>query len=157
MVRALEKVHRLIKPGGILIDIHPSTHIASIEIRLRDRFVSAGWVHETDDYIEYEWADQAVAAAVDRGLFVLERSSTFSFVWYADTLADLQKYLTEEWKDAFIDAVTFMRAEELMSGIEPDKEVLVRETIQIARLIKYSTASSTPPPTAHDLSDTVKQ
>lgn len=78
------------------------------------------------------------------GLFALERSGTFGFLVYADTLADLQKYLAEEWKDAYIDDVTLMRAEELMSSIGRDmkspslggKEVIVREAIRIARFAR---------------------
>ncbi len=133
MVHALESIHRLIRPGGQLIDIHPSTELASIEIRLRDQISPAGWLHETDDYIEYEMADQALAAVVTGGLFQLERSGSFSFAWYADTLEELRNYLAEEWKDAIIDDVTFMRAEELMRSIERDKEVILRERITIAR------------------------
>ena len=144
MVHALEKIHRLIRPAGTLIDIHPSTEPPSIEIRLRDRFIAAGWLHETDDCIEYELADQALATVMANGLFALERSGTFGFLVYADTLADLQKYLAEEWKDAYIDDVTLMRAEELMSSIghvmkSPSlggKEVIVRETIRIARFAR---------------------
>jgi hypothetical protein len=136
MVHALEKIHRLIKPTGQLIAIHPSTELPSIEIRLRDRFIAAGWLHETDDGIEYELADQALAAVMTSGLFALERSSTFGFLLYADTLADLQKYLAEEWKDAYIDDVTLMRAGELMSSIERDREVIVSETIRIARFAR---------------------
>ncbi len=133
MVHALEKIYRLIRPNGQLIDIHPSPEPASIEIRLRDRIFPAGWLHETDDYIEYELADHALASVVDSGLFALEQHGSFSFVWYAGTLEELRTYLAEEWKDAIIDDVTFVRAEELMSNIERDKEVILRETVNIAR------------------------
>lgn len=133
MVHALEQLHQLIRPNGQLIDIHPSSEPASIEIRLHDRILPAGWLHETDDYIEYELADQALASVVNSGLFTLERHGLFSFVWYADTLEELRAYLAEEWKDAIIDDVTFMRAAEWMSGIERDKEVILRETVNIAR------------------------
>lgn len=152
MVHALEKIHQLIRPTGTLIDIHPSTEPPSIEIRLHDQFIAAGWLHETDECIEYELADQALATVMSSGLFALERSGTFGFLLYADTLADLQKHLAEEWKDAYIDDVTLMRAEELMSsiarnmespsrqkGIIPSfggKEVIVRETIRIARFAR---------------------
>ena len=133
MVHALEQIHQLIKPDGQLIDIHHSTELAAIEIRLRDRIFSAGWLHETDDYVEYELADQALSAVVTSDLFQLEQNGIFSFVWYADTLEELRAYLAEEWKDAIIDDVTFTRAKDLLSSIERDKEVILRETINIAR------------------------
>jgi hypothetical protein len=133
MVHALERVHRLLKPAGELIDIHPATEPAAIEIRLGRRVFPAGWLQETDDYVEYELADQALAAVVNSRLFSLERSGAFDFVWHADNLADLRAYLAEEWQDAMIDDVTLMRAEELLQSIELDKEVIVREKIQLAR------------------------
>ena len=134
MVHALEKIHRLLKPDGILIDIHPPPEPSSIDVRVDDRTHAAGWLHETDDYGDYEAADEALAAIVARGLFVIERRGIFSFLTYADTLAELRTYLTEEWEDARIDDVTAARIEELMTAPDRDKEIILREPVRIARL-----------------------
>jgi hypothetical protein len=133
MVHALETIHPLLKPGGILLDIHPTNEPATIDVRLREQTIPAGWISESDDYVEYEWADEAAAAAVDRGLFARERSGTFKFVWHADSMSELRAYLAEEWKDAIVDDVTAMRTEELLKLPLPDKEILVSEAIRIAR------------------------
>ena len=133
MVHALEKVHRLIKPDGKLIDIHPTPEPASIEVRLGERIIPAGWLQETDDYVEYELADTALTNVVNTGLFTLERQGAFTFVSYADTLAELREYLADEWQDAIIDDLTAMRAEELLGTFERDKELILRESIRIAR------------------------
>jgi hypothetical protein len=133
MVHALETIHDLLKPGGILLDIHPTNEPAAIDVRLREQIIPAGWLSESDDYVEYEWADAAVAAAVDRRLFTQERSGTFAFVWHADSMSALRAYLAEEWKDAIVDDVTAMRIEELLKLPVPDKEILVREAIRLAR------------------------
>ena len=137
MVHALEKIQQLVKPGGILLDIHPTNEPAAMAVRLREQIIPAGWVDESDDYVEYEWADEAMQAAVDRGLFVQERRGTFEFVWHADSMSDLRAYLAEEWKDAIIDDMTAMRIEELLKLPVHDKEILVSEAIGIAR---YRTA-----------------
>ncbi|HLF26016.1 MAG TPA: hypothetical protein VJG32_06750 [Anaerolineae bacterium] len=134
MVHALEKIQRLLKPGGMLIDIHPTPEPAALEVRVGRHTTPAGWLNETDDYEDYEHADRAIAAAVGNGLFRIERESTFEFVWYADSLAQLREYLAEEWENATIDELTAGRIEELLSTPEPDKEVIVREPIRIARL-----------------------
>jgi hypothetical protein len=133
MVHALEKIHGLIQPGGLLIDVHPSSDPAEIVVRARDQLTRAGWIDETDDYVEYEWADEALRQVVDRGLFALAHHGAFEFVWHADSLADLRAYLAEEWNDAAIDPVTAMRVEEMLKTPERDKEILVRKTIYIAR------------------------
>jgi SAM-dependent methyltransferase len=133
MGHALEKIHELLKPGGILLDIHPTSEPATLAVRLREQIIPAGWVNESDDYVEYEWADEAVDRVVNNGLFALERRGTFEFVWHADSMVDLRAYLAEEWKDASIDDVTAMRTEELLKLPAHDKEILVSEAIRIAR------------------------
>jgi nuclear transport factor 2 (NTF2) superfamily protein len=133
MVHALEKIQQLLTPDGILLDIHPTNEMAAIVVRLREQLIPAGWLNESDDYVEYEWADEALQRVVDVRRFALERVGTFEFVWHADTLNDLRAYLAEEWKDAIIDDLTAMRIEELLKLPVHDKEILVSEAIRIAR------------------------
>ena len=133
MVHALEKIHSLLKIDGQLIDIHPTPEPAAIVVRAGDRLTSAGWLDEVTDYVEYEWADDALSTVTDTGLFTLERRSAFEFVWHADSVADLLAYLAEDWQDARLDPVTAMRIEEMLKTPEHDKEILVKEAIRIAR------------------------
>lgn len=133
MVHALEKIYTLLKPDGILLDIHPTNEPAALAVRLREQLIPAGWLHESDDYVEYEWADEALQRSVDTGRFKLERTGTFDFIWHADSMTDLRIYLAEEWKDASIDDVTAMRIEELLKLPVQDKEILVSEAIRMAR------------------------
>ena len=133
MVHALEKISQLLQPDGILLDIHPTNEMAAIAVRLREQLIPAGWLNESDDYVEYEWADEALQRIVDDRRFVLERVGTFEFVWHADTLSELRAYLAEEWKDAIIDEMTAGRIEELLKLPVHDKEILVSEAIRIAR------------------------
>jgi hypothetical protein len=136
MVHALEKIHDLLKPDGTLLDIHPTNEPAAIAVRLREQIIPAGWVNESDDYVEYEWADEALQHVIDDRRFVLERVGTFEFVWHADSMNDLRAYLAEEWKDAIVDDLTTMRIEELLKLPVRDKEILVSEAIRIARYRK---------------------
>ncbi len=136
MVHALEKVHTLLKPNGQLIDIHPMFDPPAFEVRLGDRSFPVGWLRETDDYEEYEAADEALADVVKRGLFAIEQKGTFSFVTHADNAAELRQYLIDEWQDAIIDEITFARAAEMFNSIEKDKEMILRVKTNIARLKK---------------------
>ena len=133
MVHALEKIQQLLKPNGILLDIHPTNESAALAVRLREQIIPAGWINESDDYVEYEWADEALQRLVDNRHFTLERLGTFEFIWHADSMSDLRAYLAAEWKDAIIDDVTAMRIEELLKLPMHDKEILVSEAIRIAR------------------------
>src|SRR4030042_873756 len=134
MVHALEKIHRLLAPDGLLIDIHPTSQPPALEVRSGDHVTLAGWVHETDEYVQYAQADAAVQAVLREGLYALEISETFAFLTHAENLAELQDHLAREWKDAFIDEQTAGRAEELLLTPESDREVWIRETVSIARL-----------------------
>jgi hypothetical protein len=136
MVHALEKVHSLLKPGGQLIDIHPMFDPPAFEVRVGAKKFPVGWLRETDDYEEYELADEALAEVVKRGLFEIERKGTFSFITHADSATELKQYLIDEWKDAIIDEVTFAHAAELFNSIERDKEMILRVTTNIARYKK---------------------
>ena len=131
MVHALEKIQRLLKPAGKLIDIHPTGEPVALEVRVREKIFPAGWIQETDDFAEYAWADEALANGAADGLFAVEKQGHFMFCTYADTMSELREYLTEEWKDAILDDITAMRAEELLATVERDKEVIVRESIHI--------------------------
>jgi len=134
MVHALEKIHRLLKRDGALIDIHPTGQAATLEVRIGAQTMLAGWLHESDDYIEYAHADEALARVVDSGLFSVERQGVFEFIMRAGALAELRDFLAEDWQDASIDALTAARIEEMLSTHERDKELLLRESVRIARL-----------------------
>ena len=136
MVHALEKVYSLLKPNGQLIDIHPLFDPPVFEVRIGAKHVPAGWLRETDDYEEYELADEALLSVVESGLFAVERQGTFSFITHADSVTELRQHLIDEWQDAIIDDVTFARAEEMFGTIERDKEMLLRVAAHIARYRK---------------------
>ncbi len=133
MVHALETIHGLLKHDGTLLDIHPTNEPATIVVRLREQLIPAGWVHESDDYVEYEWADEAMQHVVNDQHFALAQAGAFQFVWHADSMSDLRAYLAKEWKDAIVDDVTAMRIEELLKLPVRDKEILVSEKVHIAR------------------------
>jgi hypothetical protein len=134
MVHALEIIHSLLAPDGFLLDIHPSPDPPPIEVRLGNRYDLAGWLKEANDYVEYIQADQALEEVVRRGLFSLEERGTFPFNTYAGSMDGLCAYLAETWQDAVVDDQVAGRVEDLMRSPEKDKEVVLRELVQISRL-----------------------
>ena len=134
MVHALEKIHQLLEPDGRLLDLHPTGDPPPIEVRLGQQTTLVGWMKETDDFIEYAQASDALAQVIRRGLFAAEREGTFEFVTYADSVFEWREYLAKEWKDAILDAAIAARAEELLSVSGPDRELILRERVRIARL-----------------------
>ena len=134
MVHALEIIHRLLRPHGKLIDIHPVGEPSPVEVRVGRQTTLVGRLTETDDFVEYGQADAALAQVVQRRLFVLEREATFPFITHADSMSELREYLAKEWKDAILDDQTARKAQELLAGPERDKELLVHDRVHILQL-----------------------
>ncbi len=134
MVHALEVVHGVLAPDGRLVDIHPVEDAPPIEVRIADAMYLAGWLREEDDYVEYAQADAAIAEAVRRGWYRMERQDNFTFTVHADTIETLREYLYETWEDAIVEDSVVSRAQELMRNIEADKEVILSVPVWIGRL-----------------------
>jgi SAM-dependent methyltransferase len=94
MVHALEEIHRLLRPGGMLIDIHPQQEAPLLKVVRSGRLLFSEPVpgHDAEDYRR---ADEAVARVVRRGLFALERTAEFDFLTYAGSVSEMRKYLEE--------------------------------------------------------------
>ncbi|HEU5113723.1 MAG TPA: hypothetical protein VFU96_10430 [Acidimicrobiia bacterium] len=93
MVYALEEIHRLLKPAGALIEIHPSMEGPPlVEVRSNGRLSFA----EDDPGFDYaedvRQAEAAVASVVDQGMFVLEDRRRFELRTYADSVKELRDY-----------------------------------------------------------------
>jgi hypothetical protein len=134
MVHALEIIHGLLVPAGFLLDVHPSGDPPPIEVRVGEAYFLAGWLTEVDDGVEYLHADQALQSVLERGLYTLEGTGTFSFNTYAPSLDDLRAYIKEDWEDARIDDQVAGRVVDLMKSPVDEKELVLRELVKITRL-----------------------
>lgn len=137
MVHALELARQLLLPNGRLLDLHPTGNPPPIEVRVGTEMSRAGFLRETDDFVEYGLADAAAAQVIREGLFIVEKSDQYSFAIHAESLSELQTYLAEEWTDAVIDDDIVRRVEVLLARSERDREVILRDRIHIARLRPY--------------------
>lgn len=134
MVHALEHIRQLLRIEGTLIDIHPSGEPPTIEVRIGLQTTVVGQMRETDDFVEYAQADDALAQAIQRGLYAVEREGVFQFATCANSVAELRGYLAKEWKDAILDESVAARADELLRAPASGGELIVREQVCIARL-----------------------
>ena len=133
MVHALEILHHLLKPGGLLIDIHPSSEPPSIYIRHPGGDIPVGRLQESDDFIEYIQANQAMEQAVLRQWFRLEEQGEFTFTIHAGDLEELISFLAAEWKDAIIPADAAAKIQAIYHESRLEKEIIIIEKILIAR------------------------
>ena len=133
MVHALEQIHNLLEREGYLIDIHPNGELVEFILPLEDGEQFIGYMQETDDYIEYHQADDALEAMVTEGLFQIVKSGEFEFFTHAISFDELKTFLAENWSDSIVtdDVIASARMLEKKHG---KRKVLLREQVKIGLL-----------------------
>jgi hypothetical protein len=130
MVDALRRAHRLLRPGGALIDVHPTRSQAAI---LVDDAV-VGHVETADAPNRHAAADAALAAAVDEGLFAVERVLEFDFFTHAGSIDELRDYIVENWRSAQIAEAVLERARTARVTPHGSGTIRCRERVRATRL-----------------------
>ena len=145
MVHALEEIHRLVKPTGILIDIHPVAEASPIKIHQGKKIELVGDLFVRQWCSDYQHADEALTEIKQRGLFMIEREGIFNSLTYYDSAAEMRT----DWKAAIdkfardaqsideslphAEAVA-ARAETMMQTAASGAELVVGERVHISRL-----------------------
>jgi hypothetical protein len=128
MVDALRRAHRIVKPGGWVVDIHPTATHAAVEVA--DRRI--GPVDAGDAPLRHTAAGVALAAAVEERLLAVDRTSDFIFHTYGDTIDELRDYIADNWRNARIDGDTVNRTRQALRAM-PGAKPRVREHVAITR------------------------
>lgn len=148
MVHALEEIHRLLKPDGVLIDIHGHPEGEFIEAYRGEKRLFRERIRETCSENGLH-TEQALAQVVERGLFILDRREEFDFLTYASSVPELRAYWEEleaYWpEDEVIAArqeVLYAQVDEIMQTSGAGTEVATYERAYITRLrpIRQETA-----------------
>jgi hypothetical protein len=97
MVDALEEIHRVLAPRGILVDARPDSRVPTLaELRNKRSFQRFGLIgtHKLELSMDRS-SDLAIAAVVRNGLFRRRRAGRFFYRVPFETLTDLREYLWE--------------------------------------------------------------
>jgi SAM-dependent methyltransferase len=97
MVDALSEIHRVLAPGGTLVDARPDSRVpAYVELRKPRGFQRFGLVMTSRPEVANDRAsDRAIARVVREGLFKRRRRGRFWHRVPFSDLAELRKYLRE--------------------------------------------------------------
>ncbi len=145
MVHALEEIHRLLKPTGRLIDIHPVPVPSPVEIHQGGQIDVAGQLLVRQWYVDFQEADNALGEIVRRGRFAVERDVVFDSLTHYASAEELRTSVKESIEKFARDAQSAresvphaealaMRADELMRAAAGEAELIVREPTRISRL-----------------------
>jgi hypothetical protein len=146
MVHALEEIHRLLRPDGSLIDIHPSLEVPLVEIHQDGKAVFTEPVPEHDCQ-DKQQAEKALAEVVQRGLFMVQRADVFDFLVYASSIVELRSFLEEanafevsppDEEAAAWQAELAAQVVEAMQAAGEGAEVAFHERVYITRLRPFA-------------------
>ena len=129
MVDALRRARRIVRPDGFVLDVHPTSAYAVLEIGSH----VVGTVSPGDAPQRHQAATKAVTTAIERGWFACEAAAEFSFLTYGDSIDELRDYITENWRDTTIDAATVARARAALET-RPGRKPSVREHVHAVKL-----------------------
>ncbi len=85
-MHVLRQVHRTVRPGGVLVDIHPLPQDPRVEITGSEGSIRIGKLDSTVNNRDVRNARKLLAGVQREGLFRLERRRMFDFRMYHDTV-----------------------------------------------------------------------
>jgi hypothetical protein len=100
MVHALDEIHRVLTPGGILVDLRPLADSWPVEVLQGESSVVTGRLIDLPTGLGDDLAaNAAIAEAVLRGWFRFEKVFNFRLYEYWDDPDEMIAYISERWAD----------------------------------------------------------
>ena len=142
MVHALEETRRLLKFGGVMVNILPVPEGYFIEVHHDGRILFAERKRETcsEDVLR---AEAAIKQVIYRGLFVIDKKDGFDFRTYGSSVSEVRAYWEEQnayeeepkAKDILVrEEYLYAQVEEILEELGEGAEVAFRERVRIERL-----------------------
>lgn len=131
MVHALKKAHRLLQPGGILIDIQEVPDQRWLGFTRNGTISKAGMITDYNDFKDQRMGYQALQLVMEQGLFVQEAERRYKSLIHADTLEEFREYSP---KSAARSKKVYKKAEEMSAALDAPIEWLMGEKIRMLRL-----------------------
>jgi len=138
MVHALRRARDLLARGGFIVDVHPTTATAHLELftgtdflRLADRIDDGSPAGPRQRHAA---ANRAIASCVAAGELRQHRDVQFTFHTFADSVDELLAYLSMKWKQLRFEDADLDRARASLART-PGASLVVTERVSATKLL----------------------
>ena len=131
-MHALWRIHRSLRPHGVLLDLHPQPEPAAVEVWQGGRVEHLGHVDQKDDIREILEARVRMGQVEEDGWYVTQRQEFFDLIAHFPSASDWQEYQAREGYSGGLSEELLASAHELLAT--RGGEFIVREAIRAALL-----------------------
>ena len=128
------RVHRWLRPGGRVLDIHPEPEDARVEVRDGNRVTFVGPYARPAIYENVHKARNTLARVVGEGLFARERSTVYQVLYHFASVDAWLAYRVERGTSTEVDPALLARAREVLA--DTSGELLIREQMRATRYLQ---------------------
>lgn len=132
MVHALRRIHRSLRPGGVLLDLHPQPVRGGVEVWQRGRVERLGHVDQQEDIRDILEARARLDLLEGDGWYRTERREFFDLLTHFPTAENWLEYQAREGYTGVISEELLATADRLLAAGEG--EFVVREPIRASLL-----------------------
>ena len=136
MVHALREACRVLRPGGLLIDLRPIVSQPPVEGLGGDQVAPAGRLDDSSDSADAAACEQALHLAVAQEWLQPHKTDALSYSMYWDTPEQMLEYVTANWGEVLVPEDVVVRAQQLADVAVRPVRVRIRLTMSIAGYVK---------------------
>lgn len=135
MVDALGELHRVLVPGGILLDVRPRAAAWPVEVASSASSQEVGTLIDVPEAVaDDDASDEAMREVERRGWFRLESRERFWYDYYWDRPSEMKEFIEAEWDDfERLDDSVLRAAQSAWAVAEAGARLRIRVQIQLER------------------------
>lgn len=133
MVHALNEIHRVLKPDGVLIDLRPIVDAWAVEV-VSSTAQETGTLEAESTALEDDHAaEEAMREVESLGWFVKKQARNFSYNYYWDTPSEMKSSVENDWQGiAILPKVVHRKTSALWASAGAEARVRIRMQLHIA-------------------------